>query len=95
MIMKAYLDNNIIVYIENGLLKIEDFISKTDVNYYFSEIHMDELMNGLDNHPALQIKRLRTIEQLCGSNYIEPEVGPFKGGLVEMTPQKAFELAML
>lgn len=94
MIMKAYLDNNILVYVENGILKIEDFLSKSGVNYYFSEIHMDELMNGLDNHPELKEKRLRTIEQLCGSNYIEPEVGPFKSGYAEMTPQKAFELSM-
>lgn len=51
--------------------------------------------NGLDKHPELKDIRLHTIETLCGSNYIAPDVGPFEGGIEAKTPQSIFEISML
>lgn len=92
--MKVYLDNNILVYLENGKYSLNDFLSDSSVEYFYSEIHMDELMNGLDKHPDLKEIRLRTIEQLCGSNYITPDVASFEMEVEERTPLSAFNLSM-
>lgn len=93
--MRVYLDNNILVDIEVGSNKAEHFTSLNGVSFYFSEVHIDELLNGLDKHPELKDIRLHTIETLCGSNYIAPDVGPFEGGIEAKTPQSIFELSML
>lgn len=93
--MKIYPDNNILVYLESGKYRMGQFLSVKDAQYYFSETHMDELMNGLDCHPELKDIRLNTIKTLCGSNYITPDLGPyFKGSYEERTPQEVFDLSM-
>ena len=92
--MNVYFDNNILVDIEEGVIQLERLLSRADVNYYFSEVHMDELINGLNIHPELKATRLGTLERLCGTNYIAPDVGPFKGGIEIDTPQRVFELSM-
>lgn len=92
--MKVYLDNNVLVDIETGKYQLDSFLSKPLAEYYYSEVHMDELMNGLEKHPELKVIRLKTLERLCGLNYILP--GVFDSG-IEMnnrTPQSAFELSM-
>lgn len=95
MSMKVYPDNNILVYLESGKYQMNQFLSVQDAQYYFSEIHMDELMNGLDNNPELKDVRLNTILALCGSNYITPDLGPYiKGGHEEKSPQEIFSLSM-
>ena len=92
--MTAYFDNNILVDIESGVIPRERLLSSPEVTFFFSQAHMDELMNGLDKHPELKNTRLQTIECLCASHYIAPAVGPFRGGFEEMSPQKAFDLSM-
>ena len=92
--MRVYLDNNILVDIEDGVFTLEVFKRTLNVEYYFSEVHMDELMNGLEKHPELKDIRLQTIDALCGSNYISPDLGSYmKGGFEVMSPQRAFELS--
>lgn len=92
--MTIYLDNNVLVDVEEGTIPFESLISAKNVAYCFSEVHIDELMNGLDKHPELKDIRLNTLSKLCGMNYIAPDVGPFKGGFKEETPQKVLELSM-
>lgn len=92
--MRLYLDNNILIYIENGKYELSQFLSVSDAEYYYSEIHMDELMNGLDTHPELKDIRLKTIGELCGSKYIVPDVAGFKMEIEERLPQSAFNLSM-
>ena len=92
--MRLYLDNNILIYIENGKYELSQFLSVSDAEYYYSEIHMDELMNGLDIHPELKDIRLKTIGELCGSKYIVPDVAGFKMEIEERLPQSAFNLSM-
>lgn len=92
--MRLYLDNNILIYIENGKYELSQFLSVSDAEYYYSEIHMDELMNGLDIYPELKDIRLKTIGELCGSKYIVPDVAGFKMEIEERLPQSAFNLSM-
>lgn len=92
--MRIYLDNNILIYIENGKYDLSQFLSVSDAEYYYSEIHMDELMNGLDTHPELKDIRLKTIGELCGSKYIVPDVAGYKMEIEERLPQSAFNLSM-
>lgn len=92
--MRVYLDNNILVNVENNSLEIDSFIKNPLVDYYYSETHIDELINGLEKHPELKETRLQTLGLICGTNYIEPDVGPFKARITEMTPQCAFDLSM-
>lgn len=92
--MKVYLDNNILVDIEEGTYQLYMFQDQPQVSYYFSEVHMDELMNGLNNNLDLKNIRLATLEQLCGHNYIIP--GVLGSGIESenITPKNAFELSM-
>ena len=92
--MRLYLDNNILIYIENGKYELSQFLSVSDAEYYYSEIHMDELMNGLDIYPELKDIRLKTIGELCGSKYIVPDVAGVKMEIEERLPQSAFNLSM-
>ena len=41
-----YLDNNVLVDIEQGKICISDFLSLQDSKYYFSSSHIDELIEG-------------------------------------------------
>ena len=92
--MRIYLDNNILVDIENEAYSFDEFCSIHNAEYFYSEVHMDELMNGLDAHPELKDTRLHTIEHLCGSNYILPGVLKDEMEIFSMSPQRAFELSM-
>lgn len=77
---KAYLDNNIYVDIEMNDLKVEQFLSKTDCSYYFSDAHMNELLEAKGNEKVSQEGRLRLISKICGRNniltggYDKPEI---------------------
>lgn len=89
-----YLDNNVLIDFEEGIIELEVLTANDDVFYFFSETHIEELLNGLIAHPELENTRLHTLELLCGENYIAPDVGPFKGGFEKETPQRVFELSM-
>ena len=41
---KVYLDNNILVDIEAGVYKVEDFTSVSQTLYYYSDAHLNELL---------------------------------------------------
>ena len=79
--MKVYLDNNIIVGIEEGDYDFTLFKSFSDVEYFYSAAHVDELIEGKDNPKISVNKRLTIISELAGTNHIlngytEPEFCP-------------------
>ena len=67
-----YLDNNVLVDIEQGKINISDFLSLQNSKYYFSPSHIDELIEG-ERISKLSIdKRLVLIESLASNNCIMP-----------------------
>ena len=97
--MKVYLDNNILVDIEAGKYSVDMFLSIPDAAYYYSDAHMNELLEAKGNPKVSQEGRLRLISKLCGSNNIltggfnAPEI--YEKEPVEMyrlcdTPLRAF-----
>ncbi|MBR5747479.1 MAG: hypothetical protein IKY01_01690 [Prevotella sp.] len=78
--MKAYLDNNVLVDIEFGKYSVDTFQAITDVAYYYSEAHMNELLEAKGNPKVSQEGRLMLISKLCVRNNIltggfdEPEI---------------------
>ena len=68
--MKAYLDNNVLVDIEVGKYRLEDFLSLANTVYYYSDVHMNELLEAKGNPKVPQEERLELITKLCGQNYI-------------------------
>lgn len=77
---KAYLDNNVYVDIEMNDLKVEQFLSMKGCAYYFSDAHMNELLEAKGNERVSQEGRLRLISKICGRNniltggYDKPEI---------------------
>lgn len=67
---KAYLDNNIIVDIEDGKYSVEQFLNKDDYAYYFSQAHIEELLEAKDTPKVFQSGRINLISKLCGKNHI-------------------------
>lgn len=97
--MKVYLDNNVLVDIESGKYSADTFLSIPDIEYYYSDAHINELLEAKGNPKVSQEGRLRLISQLCGCNNIltggfdAPEI--YKKEPVEMyrlcnTPLRAF-----
>lgn len=68
--MKVYLDNNVLVDIEAGKYSAEMFMSMSDVAYYYSDAHMNELLEAKGNPKVSQKGRLGLISKLCGCNNI-------------------------
>lgn len=68
--MKAYLDNNIIIDIETGRYPLSAFRRFQDVEYYYSDAHMNELLEAKAITKVSQEGRLKLIESLCGHSYI-------------------------
>lgn len=68
--MRVYLDNNVLVDIEYGNYKVSDFIAKPYVEYYYSDAHLNELLEAVGNPNVSQDGRLRLIEEICGDNLI-------------------------
>lgn len=67
-----YLDNNVLVDIEQGKISISDFLSLQNFKYYFSPSHIDELIEG-ERISKLSIdNRLVLIENLASNNCIMP-----------------------
>lgn len=67
---KVYLDNNILVDIENGVYRMEEFLINPHVLYYYSDAHLNELLEAKGNQKVSQEGRLELISRLCGKNYI-------------------------
>ena len=68
--MKVYLDNNVLVDIEGGKYSADTFLSIPDVSYYYSDAHMNELLEAKGNPKVSQKGRLGLITKLCGRNNI-------------------------
>lgn len=68
--MKVYLDNNVIVGIEEGDYSQSMFTSLPCVEYYYSSAHVEELIEGKDNPKISVERRLATISDLTGTNHI-------------------------
>lgn len=79
-VKKVYLDNNVYVDIEMDNLKLEQLLSNKDYAYYFSDAHMNELLEAKGNKKVSQEGRLQLISKICGRNiiltggYDKPEV---------------------
>ena len=68
----CYLDNNVLVEIEQGNISVSTFLSIQDSKYYFSPSHIDELIEG-EGIGKLSVEgRLKLIEDLTSNNYILP-----------------------
>lgn len=88
---KVYLDNNIIVSIEDGEYSVEQFLSKNDYVYYFSQAHFEELLEAKNNPPISQTERLNLISKLSKKNRIITGVG-FTPELFDKEPAEMFRL---
>lgn len=70
--MKVYMDNNVLVDIEVGKYSVEDFTGMSGATYYYSDAHINELLEAKGNPKVSQGGRLSLISQLCGCNNILP-----------------------
>lgn len=68
--MKVYLDNNVLVDLENGKYGLSDFLSIQNAEYYYSEAHINELLEAIGNPKVSQKDRLELISDICGDNHI-------------------------
>ena len=72
--MDVYLDNNIIVDIESRGLSLDSLFIQ-NVNYRYSAAHIGEMSEG-ENKGVNVIHRLKTIDRITSSNYIDGIVQP-------------------
>ena len=85
----CYLDNNVLVEIEQGNISASTFLSIQNSKYYFSPSHIDELIEG-EGIGKLSIEgRLKLIEDLTTNNYILP--GFPNPELYERTPFQVYQ----
>lgn len=68
--MRVYLDNNVLVDIEQGIFKVEDFLTQPNTKYYYSDAHLGELLEARGNSKVSQEGRLDLISRICGQNCI-------------------------
>ena len=68
--MRVYLDNNVLVDIEQGIFKVEDFLAQPNTKYYYSDAHLGELLEARGNSKVSQEGRLDLILRICGQNCI-------------------------
>lgn len=77
--MKVYLDNNVLIDIESGKYQLSDFLSIAKVDYYYSDAHLEELLEAKGNPKISHEGRLTLISKICGQKciltggYKEPE----------------------
>lgn len=92
--MKVYLDNNVFVDIEEGAYQLVAFMSIPNAEYYYSDVHMSELLNGLDKEiPGLEGRRLTTIETICRKRFLAQD-DDGRVCLAVCEPKQALENAM-
>lgn len=93
--MRVYLDNNILVDIEDGHYKLKDFLSKPCVEYYYSDAHISELQNGVDKEiSGLRERRLNTIQSICGKRFLTQDDSGLRVRLAECEPRQAYDNAV-
>lgn len=89
--MKVYLDNNVLVDIEAGKYSAETFASFPDTEYFYSDAHMNELLEAKGNPKVAQEGRLNLISKLCGRNNIL--TGGFEAPeFLEKDPEEMYRL---
>ncbi|MBA6155554.1 hypothetical protein H3Z83_03330 [Tenacibaculum sp. S7007] len=72
--MNIYLDNNIVIDIEDGNYSLEELVSKIGIQQskiFYSSVHITEAneMNGQDKTQKIE-RRCRTISNITSNNYI-------------------------
>lgn len=86
-----YLDNNIFIDIEDNVNSINDFLSIAGAEYYYSDAHISELLNGVEKAiPKLKERRLYTINAVCGNKYLFQD-SPSRIRLARCSPEQAYE----
>ena len=89
--MRVYLDNNVLIGIEENLYGLKDFLSIHGVEYYYSNAHISELLNGVDKFiPGLKERRLSTISAVCGNKYLFQDAD-FTIRLARCKPEQTYE----
>ena len=91
LLMRVYLDNNVLVSVEDNTYSLTDFLSITGAEYYYSNAHICELLNGVDKSiPGLKERRLSTINAICDSRYLFQD-SEFAIRLAICKPEPAYE----
>jgi hypothetical protein len=74
--MKVYLDNNILISIEDGQIDINDLRSffGGDVQFVYSYCHLLELLASNDRFESLHKKRMETIRFVTEIRHISPDI---------------------
>lgn len=89
--MRVYLDNNVLIDLEENLYSLKDFLSIHGVEYYYSNAHISELLNGVDRSiPGIKERRLSTINVVCGNKYLFQDT-PSIIKFARCTPEQAYE----
>ena len=89
--MRVYLDKNVLVSVEDSTYSLTDFLSITGAEYYYSNAHICELLNGVDKSiPGLKDKRLSTINAICGNQYLFQD-SEFVIRFAKCKPEQAYE----
>lgn len=72
--MKVYLDNNIVISIEDGEIELEEFskLFETKPQFVYSYVHIQELLEA-NNLDSLTPKRIRTITEVTNNFYAYPD----------------------
>ena len=92
--LKVYLDNNILVDIEDGRYALEDFLAIPKLEYYYSDAHIAELLNGVEKSiDGLKEKRLATIKALCDNRFLVQDAPGYNKGFALCDPQQAYKNA--
>ena len=85
------MDNNVLIDIEESVYSLNDFLSIAGVDYYYSNAHISELLNGEDKAiPGLKERRLSTISAVCGNKYLFQD-SPSVIRLARCTPEQTYE----
>jgi len=71
--MKIYPDTNILISIEDREFSIETLIDSSDVSFYYSYIHLSELLEATDYSNDFINQRINTISILTNNNYLYPD----------------------
>ena len=69
--MKVYLDNNILISIEDKELSIDDILNENNnISFVYSYVHIQELLESRINFDDLKKKRVGTIRMLTNNAYV-------------------------
>ena len=89
--MRVYLDNNVLISIEENIYRLKDFVSIPGAEYYYSNAHISELLNGVDKSIlGLKERRLSTINAVCGNKFLFQDTA-FTIRLARCKPEQAYE----